>query len=52
METAIAKIADCKSIGETTVKTHVNNIFSRVGLRDRAQAVVNAIRHGLADQQR
>jgi DNA-binding NarL/FixJ family response regulator len=37
------------SIGETTVKTHVNNIFAKAGLRDRAQAVVYAIRNGLAD---
>ncbi|MBV9581623.1 MAG: response regulator transcription factor, partial [Chloroflexi bacterium] len=31
-----------------TVKTHVNNIFSKVGVRDRAQAVVYALHHGLA----
>ena len=43
------EIADRLSIGEATVKTHVNNIFSKAGLRDRAQAVVYAIRHGLAD---
>ena len=42
------EIADRLSIGEATVKTHVNNIFSKAGLRDRAQAVVYAIRHGLA----
>jgi DNA-binding NarL/FixJ family response regulator len=41
-------IADRLSISEATVKTHVNNIFSKAGLRDRAQAVVYAIRHGLA----
>jgi DNA-binding NarL/FixJ family response regulator len=35
-------------ITDATVKTHVNNIFSKAGLRDRAQAVVYAIRHGLA----
>ena len=43
------EIADRLSIGETTVKTHVNNIFSKAGLRDRAQAVVYAIRNGLAE---
>ncbi len=37
-------------ITEATVKTHVNNIFSKADLRDRAQAVVYAIRHGLADE--
>lgn len=42
------EIADRLSISEATVKTHVNNIFSKAGLRDRAQAVVYAIQHGLA----
>ena len=36
------------SISEATVKTHVNNIFSKAHLRDRAQAVVYAVRHDLA----
>jgi len=35
-------------ITDATVKTHVNNIFSKADLRDRAQAVVYAIRQGLA----
>jgi DNA-binding NarL/FixJ family response regulator len=43
------EIAERLSIGEATVKTHVNNIFSKAGLRDRAQAVVYAIRHGLTE---
>jgi len=42
------EIADRLSISEATVKTHINNIFSKVGLRDRAQAVVYAMRHKLA----
>lgn len=42
------EIAERLSISEATVKTHVNNIFSKAGLRDRAQAVVYAIRHGFA----
>jgi DNA-binding NarL/FixJ family response regulator len=37
-------------ITEATVKTHVNNIFSKANLRDRAQAVVYAIRQGLAGE--
>jgi DNA-binding NarL/FixJ family response regulator len=41
------EIADRLSISEATVKTHVNNIFSKAGLRDRAQAVVYAVHHGL-----
>ncbi len=42
------EIAVRLSISEATVKTHVNNIFSKAHLRDRAQAVVYAIRNGLA----
>ena len=43
------EIAERLAISEATVKTHVNNIFSKADLRDRAQAVVYAIRHGFAD---
>jgi DNA-binding NarL/FixJ family response regulator len=42
------EIADRLFISEATVKTHVNNIFAKAGLRDRAQAVVYAVHHGLA----
>jgi DNA-binding NarL/FixJ family response regulator len=42
------EIADRLFISEATVKTHVNNIFSKANLRDRAQAVVYALHHGLA----
>jgi len=42
------EIAARLSISEATVKTHVNNIFSKAQLRDRAQAVVYAVRHDLA----
>jgi DNA-binding NarL/FixJ family response regulator len=34
-------------VGEGTVKTHVNHIFAKLGLRDRAAAVVFAFDHGL-----
>lgn len=34
-------------VGEATVKTHVNHIFAKIGVRDRAQAVHYAYRHGL-----
>jgi DNA-binding NarL/FixJ family response regulator len=43
------EIAEALSIGEATVKTHINNIFAKAGLRDRAQAVVYAMRNGLAE---
>ena len=33
-------------ISETTVKTHVNNIFQKLQVNDRTQAVLYAINHG------
>jgi len=35
-------------ISEGTVKTHINNLFGKIGARDRAQAVAYAFRRGLA----
>ena len=35
-------------VSEATVKTHINNIFSKTGVRNRAQAVTYAYRNGLA----
>ncbi|TCO59186.1 response regulator [Actinocrispum wychmicini] len=43
-----SEIAQQLYITEGTVKTHVNNLFAKAGLRDRAQAVTYAFRHGLA----
>ena len=34
-------------VSEATVKTHINNLFAKAGLRDRAQAVHYAFTHGL-----
>jgi DNA-binding NarL/FixJ family response regulator len=42
-----AEIASRLFVGEGTVKTHVNHIFAKVNLRDRAAAVVFAHDHGL-----
>ncbi|MGC9960622.1 MAG: response regulator transcription factor [Acidimicrobiales bacterium] len=44
-----AEIAARLFVSETTVKTHVNHIFSKTASRDRAQAVGYAHRHGLLD---
>jgi DNA-binding NarL/FixJ family response regulator len=40
-------IASRLVISEATVKTHVNNIFGKLDLQDRAQAVAYAFRTGL-----
>jgi DNA-binding NarL/FixJ family response regulator len=42
------EIAQQLYITEGTVKTHINKLFAKAGLRDRAQAVTYAFRHGLA----
>ncbi|MGH6655513.1 MAG: response regulator transcription factor [Actinocrinis sp.] len=37
-------------VSEATVKTHINHLFAKTGVRDRAQAVRYAYRHGIAKQ--
>jgi DNA-binding NarL/FixJ family response regulator len=44
-----AEIAERLVVSQTTVKSHVNHIFAKAGVRDRAQAVVYAYEHGLAE---
>lgn len=34
-------------ISESTVKTHVNNIFTKLNVNDRTQAVLYALKHGI-----
>ncbi len=41
------EIAELLCIGSATVKTHVSNVLSKIGVRDRAQAVVFAYESGL-----
>src|SRR5580704_6193902 len=43
-----AEIATALYVSEATVKTHINHIFAKTGLRDRAQLVGYAFRNGLA----
>jgi len=43
-----SEIAAQLVVSEATVKTHVNHVFMKAGVRDRAQAVTYAYRHGLA----
>ena len=42
-----AEIARELYLGETTVKTHVSRVLTKLGLRDRTHAVVFAYEHGI-----
>jgi two-component system NarL family response regulator len=41
------KIGDALSITEGTVKIHMNNILSKMGVEDRTQAATTAVRRGI-----
>jgi DNA-binding NarL/FixJ family response regulator len=45
------QIADKLLIGETTVKSHISNILSKLGANDRAHAVTIALRRGIIELQ-
>jgi DNA-binding NarL/FixJ family response regulator len=45
-----AEIGEALFISDTTVKTHVTRLLSKLQLRDRAQAIVLAYRTGLFEQ--
>ncbi|MGI8334966.1 response regulator [Actinomadura scrupuli] len=43
------EIARVLIVSEKTVKTHVSNLFIKLGVQDRTQAALFAVRHGLAE---
>jgi DNA-binding NarL/FixJ family response regulator len=42
-----AEVAQRLYISEVTVKTHLNNVFQKLGLRDRVELALYAIREGI-----
>ncbi len=44
------EIADAMVISEKTVKTHVSSILGKLGLEDRTQLAIYALKHGLAGE--
>jgi DNA-binding NarL/FixJ family response regulator len=41
------EIAAALDIGDETVKTHVGNLLAKLGVENRAQAIVQALKRGL-----
>ena len=41
------EIAHTLGIGEESVKTHSKSLFQKLGVADRTQAAIEAIRHGI-----
>ena len=41
------QISSLLYISESTVKTHINNIFTKLNVNDRTQAVLYALKHGI-----
>jgi DNA-binding NarL/FixJ family response regulator len=48
----VAGISAQLHISESTTKTHVTNIYAKLGASNRAQALMTALREGLIDQPR
>lgn len=46
------EVADRLGVGEATAKTHVSRVLTKLGVRDRVQAVIIAHRAGFADSDR
>lgn len=43
------EIASSLFVTEKTVKTHISNIFAKLGVQDRTQAALYAVKHGLTE---
>ena len=46
-----AEVAQKLSVTEQTIKTHLNSIFKKLGLRDRVELTLYAVRAGLSTRQ-
>ena len=44
------EVGNTLTISERTVKTHLTNIFQKLGVRDRVGLVMYALKHGLTPQ--
>lgn len=44
-----SELAEHLFVGEGTIKTHVSNLLTKLGLRDRMQAVIFAYESGLIE---
>ena len=47
-----AEVAQRLGVSEVTIKTHLSSVFQKLGLRDRVELTLYAIRAGLADVER